>query len=149
MESILTSIKKLLGIDEAYEVYDTDIIIHINSVFMTLNQLGVGPIEGFFIEDETAVWTDFIEDVSKLQAVKTYIFLKVKILFDPGSIGASTLAAYERTIQELEWRLNAMVETDFTRVTSTNGIKLTDRASKTDYRLYVDNSELIVEEETS
>ena len=110
MESILTSIKKLLGIAEEYDHFDPDIIMHINSVFMTLTQLGVGPAEGFIIEDDTAIWTDFIEDVTKLQAVKSYIFLRVKILFDPGSLGSSTLAAYERTIQELEWRLNVGVE---------------------------------------
>lgn len=147
MESILTSIKKLLGIGADYEVYDADIIMHINSVFMTLRQLGVGPAEGFFIEDESAVWTDFVEDVSKLQAVKTYIFLKVKILFDPASLGASTLAAYERTIQELEWRLNAEAETDFTNDTETDSIKLIDRTRKTTHRLYVDNSRLVIEEE--
>lgn len=111
MESILTSVKSMADIGGEYDVYDTNIIMLINSVFMTLKQLGVGPKEGFFIEDETAVWTDFIEDVSKLQAIKTYISLKVKILFDPNSIGASTLAAYERTIQELEWRILAEVET--------------------------------------
>ena len=111
MESILTSIKKLLGIAEEYEHFDADIIMHINSVFMILTQLGVGPAEGFIIEDETTMWTDFVEDVSKLQAIKTYIFLRVKLLFDPASVGSSTLAAYERQIQELEWRLNAEVET--------------------------------------
>lgn len=110
MESILTSIKKLLGIAEEYVQYDADIIMHINSVFMSLNQLGVGPSEGFFIEDDTAEWTDFIPDLNKLQAVKTYIFLKVKIVFDSASIGSATLAAYERTIQELEWRLNIAAE---------------------------------------
>ena len=107
MESILTSIKKLLGIAEEYTHFDNDIIMHINSVFMTLTQLGVGPSEGFYIEDNSAEWTDFIEDMTKLQAVKTYIYLKVKLVFDPGSVGSSTLAAYERQIQELEWRLNA------------------------------------------
>ena len=111
MESILTSIKKMLGIVEEYEHFDSDIIIHINSVFMTLAQLGVGPSEGFYIEDEEAIWTDFIPDLSKLQAVKTYVYLKVRLLFDPSSLGSATLAAYERQIQELEWRLNAAVET--------------------------------------
>lgn len=115
MESILTSIKKLLGIAEEYEHFDADIIMHINSVFMILTQLGVGPAEGFIIEDETAMWTDFVEDVSKLQAIKTYIFLRVKLLFDPASVGSSTLAAYERQIQELEWRLNVEVETPSTK----------------------------------
>lgn len=110
MESILTSIKKLLGIAEEYTHFDNDIIMHINSVFTTLTQLGVGPSEGFYIEDDSTCWTDFIEDLTKLQAIKTYIYLKVKLVFDPGSVGSSTLAAYERQIQELEWRLNVIAE---------------------------------------
>lgn len=110
MESILTSIKKLLGIAEDYRQFDADIIMHINSVFMVLTQLGVGPSTGFFIEDEIAEWSDFASDINTIQAVKTYIFLKVKLLFDPGSVGASTLASYERQIQELEWRLNVAGE---------------------------------------
>ena len=110
MESILTSIKKLLGIGEDVTDFDTDIIIHINSVFTTLTQLGVGPSTGFYIEDASAIWDDYIEDAVELQAVKTYIFLKVKLVFDPASIGSATLAAYERQINELEWRLNTIAE---------------------------------------
>lgn len=110
MESILTSIKKLLGITEEYTHFDADIIMHINSVFMTLTQLGVGPSEGFYIEDETTPWTAFTPDLNKLQAVKTYVYLKVKLVFDPSSLGSSTLAAYERQITELEWRLNMDAE---------------------------------------
>ena len=110
MESILTSIKKLLGIAEEYAQYDADIIMHINSVFMTLNQLGVGPSEGFYIEDDVAEWTDYISDLTKLQAVKTYVYLKVRIVFDSASLGSATLAAYEREIKELEWRLNIAAE---------------------------------------
>ena len=78
MESILTSIKKLLGITEEYDQFDPDIIMHINSVFMILTQRGVGPAEGFSIEDDIAVWTDFIQDIKKLESVKTYIYLKVR-----------------------------------------------------------------------
>ena len=114
MDSILTSTKKLLGITEDYEHFDPDIIMHINSVFMTLQQLGVGPSEGFSIEDETTEWIDFVDDITNIQAIKTYVFYKVKLLFDPGSIGASTLAVYERQIQELEWRLNHAAETNNT-----------------------------------
>lgn len=110
MESILTSIKKLLGIAKEYEHFDPDIIMHINSVFMTLTQLGVGPSEGFYIEDDEAVWTDFVPDINQLQAVKTYMYLKVRLLFDPSSLGSATLAAYERQIQEYEWRLKVAVE---------------------------------------
>lgn len=112
MESILTSIKKLLGIEENYIHFDADIIMHINSVFMTLTQLGVGPPEGFYIEDDTTTWLEFIPDMTKLQAVKTYMYMKVKLLFDPGSIGSSTLASYERMISEYEWRLNHAVESE-------------------------------------
>lgn len=114
MESILTSIKKLLGISEEYEHFDADIIMHINSVFMTLTQLGVGPSEGFYIEDDETVWSDFISDPNKLQAVKSYIFMKVKLLFDPGSLGSSTLAMYERQIEQFEWRLNVAVDPETT-----------------------------------
>lgn len=110
MDSILTSIKKMLGIAEEYEHFDPDIIMHINSVFMTLTQLGVGPSEGFSIVDEDTIWTDFIPDLAKLQAVKSYMYLKVRLLFDPASLGSATLAAYERQIQEYEWRLNVGVE---------------------------------------
>lgn len=110
MESILTSIKKMLGVSEEYTHFDPDIIMHINSVLMTLTQLGVGPSSGFYIEDETTSWTEFIPDMTKLQAVKTYIYLKVRLLFDPSSLGSATLAAYERQCQELEWRLNVGAE---------------------------------------
>lgn len=111
MESILTSIKKMLGIAEEYTQFDADIIIHINSVFTTLTQLGVGPSAGFYIENDTTEWLEFIPDTRKLQAVKSYVFMRVKLLFDPGSLGSATLAAYERQIQELEWRLNVIAET--------------------------------------
>ena len=111
MESILTSIKKMLGLTEEYTHFDEDIIMHINTVFMNLTQLGVGPSEGFYIEDDTAEWNEFIPDLNKLQAVKTYMYLKARLVFDSSSLGSATLAAYERQIQELEWRLNAAVET--------------------------------------
>ena len=109
MESILTSIKKLLGITEEYNQFDPDIIMHINSVFMILTQLGVGPAEGFSIEDDTAVWTDFIQDIKKLESVKTYIYLKVKLLFDP-PLSSAVIESMNRLINELEWRLNVAAE---------------------------------------
>lgn len=104
MESILTSTKKLLGITEEYEHFDKDIIMHINTVFLTLNQIGVGPEEGFLIEDETAEWVDFIQDSAQLQAVKSYIYLKVKLLFDP-PLSSAVIESTNRMIAELEWRL--------------------------------------------
>lgn len=109
MESILTSIKKLLGIEEEYMQFDEDIIMHINSVFLNLTQLGVGPVEGFFIEDDTATWDDFIGDSTQLQAVKTYMYLKVKLLFDP-PLSSSVIESMNRMISELEWRLNVAVD---------------------------------------
>lgn len=109
MESILTSIKKLLGITEDYEHFDRDIIIHINSVFSILTQIGVGSETGFFIIDKTATWSDFISDNAKIEMVKTYVYLKVKLLFDP-PLNSSVTNSMEKTISELEWRLN--VETD-------------------------------------
>lgn len=109
MESILTSIKKLLGIEEEYTQFDTDIIMHINTVFLNLTQLGVGPSEGFLIEDDTAIWEDFIGDSSQLQAVKTYMYLKVKLLFDP-PLSSSVTESMNRMIAELEWRLNVAVD---------------------------------------
>lgn len=112
MDSILTSIKQMLGIEEAQEEFDVEIITHINSVFDDLAQLGVGPAEGFCIEDETSVWTDFIPDLTKLQSVKSYMFLRVKLLFDSTSIGASMLASYERQIEKWEWRLNVAAESE-------------------------------------
>lgn len=104
MESILTSIKKLLGITEEYDHFDTDIIIHINSTFMTLNQLGVGPEEGFSINSNEQTWTDFLGDSKKLEAAKTYVYLSVKMLFDPPTSSA-VIEAMNRRIQEYEWRL--------------------------------------------
>ena len=111
MDSILTSIKKLLGIDEAYTHFDPDIVMHINSVLMILHQMGVGPSDGLIIEDETAVWGDFIPDASpvKLEAVKSYIYLKVRLLFDP-PMSSAVLESINRQITELEWRLYVAAE---------------------------------------
>lgn len=109
MESILTSIKKLLGIAEDYEHFDTDIIMHINSTFMILNQLGVGPINGFTITDKISTWDEFIEDNIKIESVKTYTYLKVRLMFDPPQSSA-VMEAINRQINELEWRLNVAVD---------------------------------------
>lgn len=105
MESILLTIKKLLGIPEDYTQYDVDIILHINSVFMILRQLGVGPTEGFTILDEFAVWADFIPDTDpRFESVKTYIGAKVRLMFDPPT-GSVHMKCMEQLIDELEWRL--------------------------------------------
>lgn len=109
MESILTSIKKLLGIPEEYEHFDADLIMHINSVFMILNQLGVGPSEGFRIEDNTTTWDEFIDDDQQLDLVKSYIHLKVKLLFDP-PLSSVVMQSMNQMASEFEWRLNVAVD---------------------------------------
>lgn len=106
MDSILTSIKKMLGVDESYTSFDTDIVININSVFGILNQLGVGPAIGFSISDASAEWVDFTQDNIKLEMIKTYIYLKVKLIFDPPTTG-SVMEATRQLISELEWRIRA------------------------------------------
>lgn len=110
MDSILTSVKKLLGIPADYDVFDADIIMHINSVFLVLAQLGVGPKTPFFIEGADEVWTDFTPDINKINLVKSYMYLKVRLLFDPPSTGVLH-EAMERQISEFEWRLNVEAET--------------------------------------
>ena len=109
-ESILTSIKKLLGMTEDYTNFDTDIIIHINSAFMVLNQLGVGPSDGFSIEDDSATWDEYIpEDDKRLEAIKTYIYLKTRLVFDPPQSG-TVMDALKQSIHEYEWRLNVQAD---------------------------------------
>lgn len=111
MENILTSIKKMLGISEEYEHFDMDLIMHINSVLSILNQLGVGPPDGFSIKDTTTLWSDFIADTTKLEMVKSYVYMKVKLLFDPPSSSA-VIESTNRLINELEWRIVIATETD-------------------------------------
>ena len=111
-ESILISIKKLLGIAEDYDHFDPDLIMHINTVFMILHQMGVGPKEApFMIEDKNAIWDDFIKDAKDLQPVKTYIVLKVRLVFDPPAASAH-MQAITDTIKELEWRLYSAESSD-------------------------------------
>ena len=111
MESILISIKKLLGVPEEYSQFDPDIIIHINTAFMNLTQLGVGPQKGFYIEDSETTWDEFVDTDrnAEFNAVKTYIYLKVKLLFDP-PLSAAVMESIKNTIAELEWRLNVAAE---------------------------------------
>lgn len=109
MESILTSIKKLIGITEECTDFDIDIIMHINSVLSILCQIGVGPSEGFSIEDSSATWDEFIESNSKLEMVKSYVYLKVRMMFDP-PINGAVMEAMKRNIDELEWRMNISVD---------------------------------------
>ena len=110
MESILTSIKKLIGITEDYKHFDTDLIIHIKSVFMIVSQMGIGPDNGFSISDETTTWNDYLPEGDKnFEAVKTYMYLKTRLVFDPPQ-SSSTMEAMKQTISELEWRLNVEAE---------------------------------------
>jgi hypothetical protein len=110
MDSILNSIKKLLGPSVYEQYFDVDIITHINSVFSRLRQLGVGPTAGFAIEDDLAEWNEFLgNDHLKLQMVKTYMYLKVKLRFDPPT-NASVLKAMQEDADELEWCLNVEAE---------------------------------------
>lgn len=109
MESILLSIKKLLGIQKEFQAFDADIIMHINSVFTILTQLGVGPENGFMIYDERDTWEDFVGDDPRLSSVKSYTYLQVRLLFDPPA-ASSAIESANRMIQELEWRLNATVD---------------------------------------
>jgi len=104
MESILTSIKKLLGIAEEHTDFDADLIMHINSVFSILTQIGVGPTEGFTISGESDKWEDFTTS-NKLEHIKTYMYLKVKLMFDP-PLSSAVMESYNRTISELEWRIS-------------------------------------------
>lgn len=109
MSTILNDVKKLLGLNESYGAFDKDVIIGINSALMTLNQLGIGPKEGFAITGGEETWDKFIEGATNLEAVKTYVYLKTKMVFDPPG-SSFVVDAITRTISELEWRLNAQKE---------------------------------------
>lgn len=110
MDSILTSVKKLLGIADEYTHFDSDIIMHINTVFSSLTQMGVGPAEGFSITDTYSTWDEFTSENVSLASVKTYMYLKVRLLFDPPQ-NSSVMSSMERQASELEWRLNLTGET--------------------------------------
>jgi hypothetical protein len=108
-DSILTSTKKTLGLAEDYTAFDPEIIMHINSVFSTLTQLGVGPIEGFEIEDAEAEWSSFLLGNAPFNFVKTYMYLRVRMLFDPPSTSFH-LTALKEQAQEHEWRISVLRE---------------------------------------
>lgn len=114
-ESILQTIRRMIGPSMLDSEFDTDLVVHINSVLFDLNELGVGPEEGFVITGDTETWADFLgEDTKNLEAVKTFIFLKVKMIFDPPTVGG-VIAAYEKLIKEYEWRINVMVDPGLTK----------------------------------
>ena len=108
-ESILTSIKKLLGLSEDYTEFDVDVAMHINSAFATLNQLGVGPINSLYIEDKTTNWDEFIQGQLNINSVKTYVYFKVRLIFDPPATSFA-ITSMENMAKELEFRLNVVME---------------------------------------
>ena len=108
-ESILVSIKKLLGITEDYDYFDQDIVMHINAAFMVLTQLGIGPSEGFLITDDTDTWSDFIDDSTNLGSIQSYVYMKVKLMFDPPQ-NSFTVDSMTKLVNELEWRLNVAAD---------------------------------------
>lgn len=108
-DGILDSTKKVLGIEADYEAFDQDIIMNINAAFMTLQQLGVGPEQGFAIAGEEETWSDFLQEGVCLSAVRQYIFIKTRLTFDPPT-SSFVLEALERQVHELEWRLNVQAD---------------------------------------
>jgi hypothetical protein len=109
-QSILTSTKKVLGVDALYTIFDEDIMMHINATFAILSQLGCGPTAGFSIDDESAVWANFVDPGPTQHLTKTYLFLNVKTLFDPPTT-SYMLTAVGTQIKEYEWRLHTLSET--------------------------------------
>lgn len=109
MNSILNSIKQLLGIAADYTQFDVDIIIGINSAFMALNQLGIGPVSGFSISDSSTTWFSFLGAATNLEAVKSYVYMKTRLGFDPPT-NSFVIDAINRQISELEWRLTIQAE---------------------------------------
>jgi hypothetical protein len=109
MDSILNTIKHTLDIEDDYTGFDIDIILGINTALSTLTQLGVGPVGGFSIEDSSQNWVDFLGDSKNLEAVKSYIGLKVRLMFDPPT-SSFVVDAISRQITELEWRLQVQVD---------------------------------------
>lgn len=109
--SILTSTKKVLGIEALDTSFDTDILMHINSVLATLNQIGVGPENGYHIEDDDATWDDYLASDSRLNSVQSYMYLKVRLLFDPPATSFA-IQAMQENAKELEYRIYMVGEVD-------------------------------------
>lgn len=125
MDSILTSIKALLGIAEEYEQFDQQIIMHINTVFTILSQLGVGPEEPFSILDKSITWSDFDTKGHSLESIKTYIYLRVKSYFDPPA-NSFTMDALDKQAKELEWRMMVITDPPFEEVLENEGEDVDD-----------------------
>lgn len=114
-DSILDSIKKVLGIDPSYTIYDIDVILHINSVFSTLNQLGIGPASAFSITDNTAKWSDFLGANPNVEAVKSYVFMRVKLIFDSATMTSFVINSFQAQIDQMEWRFTVAAD-EFARI---------------------------------
>lgn len=110
MYSILKTIKEMLGPSAEDTAFDTEIMVHINSVLADLHQLGVGPKEGFSITGDLETWSDFLGEAKNLDSVKTYIYQRVKLIFDAESLSSSTISSFERSIDRFEWRLYTAAE---------------------------------------
>ena len=106
-ESILKTIKQLIGCPDDFEQFDLDLMIHINSAFAALTQLGVGPKEGYQITDSDNVWSEFEEDTQKSSLIKDYVYIKTRLLFDPPTSG-SLMDSLKEQLKEMEWRLYIM-----------------------------------------
>lgn len=107
--SILDSVKKTVGLESDYTAFDVDILMHINSVFATLSQLGIGPDEGFSIDDNVPTWDSYLGSDKNLNFVKSYVYIKVRLMFDPPQTSFQ-LEALNKVATELEWRLNVVRE---------------------------------------
>lgn len=102
--SILDSTKKILGLTVDYDVFDLDVIAHINTALTTLTEIGVGPEGGFFITNQDETWEELIGTDARLNSVRSYVYLRVRLLFDPPT-SSFAIASMEKQIQEMEWRL--------------------------------------------
>lgn len=107
--SILNTIKKMLGVDSGYDAFDTDIIVAINSAIFTLTQVGVGPAAGFVITGPSETWDSFLGDTALYESAKNYIYFSAKLAFDPPT-SSFVLSAYEKSMEEILWRLNVNYE---------------------------------------
>jgi len=108
-QRILVSIKKVLGLPEADPSFDVDLIMHINTTLARLNQLGIGPAEGFMIEDAAATWDAFVGDDPRLSQIRTYVYMAVRLVFDPPGTSYA-LTSMEKQVEKFEWLLNAQRE---------------------------------------
>lgn len=121
--SIIMSIKKLLNVEHNDPAFDTNIGMAINAEFMTLHQLGIGPDEPFYVNDADTVWTDFSDDKTLINAVKQYVFLKVRMIFDPPT-SSSVAESYNSRIHELEFRMNVQAERNQNAEESSSNYKI-------------------------